>query len=280
MSKIDLNKIRERLTSLQSEKKKQSSSSSYNKELIWKPEADGKYVIRIVPYAHDTSMPFIELLHYYNLKGKIGYLSPASFGDPDPILEFTDKLKQSSEKEDRKLAYGMQPKLRTYAPVLVRGEEEKGVRFWGFGKTVYEQLLTYMADDDYGDITDLSEGRDITIEYVAPTRDKSGKVVDFGKTTLIVKPKQTKVTTDPAIIQLIKEQPAITDAYSVPTYEELEEALQEFLSPDKEEVDTANENEMSKAVDELFKSDDDDAPTVSSTNDDVEHDLDKLFSGN
>ena len=58
----------------------------------------------------------------------------------------------------------MEPKLRTFVPVVVRGEEGEGVRFWGFGKTVYQEILGYI-DPDYGDITDPTSGRDLTIEY-------------------------------------------------------------------------------------------------------------------
>ena len=35
--------------------------------------------------------------------------------------------------------------------MVVRGEEKQGVKFWGFGKTVYQELLSIM-DPDYGDI--------------------------------------------------------------------------------------------------------------------------------
>ena len=31
--------------------------------------------------------------------------------------------------------------MRTYVYVLVRGEESEGIKFWGFGKTVYQELL-------------------------------------------------------------------------------------------------------------------------------------------
>ena len=38
--------------------------------------------------------------------------------------------------------------------LLFRGEEDKGVQIWGFGKMVYQSLLNIMLDEDYGDITD------------------------------------------------------------------------------------------------------------------------------
>ena len=36
--------------------------------------------------------------------------------------------------------------MRTFAPVIVRGEESEGVKWWGFGKTVYQELLAIIAD--------------------------------------------------------------------------------------------------------------------------------------
>ena len=80
------------------------------------------------------------------------YLSPISFGRPDPIEEFAQKLKQSGNREEYQMARKLEAKMRTFAPVIVRGEETQGVRFWGFGKTVYQELLSVIADPDYGDI--------------------------------------------------------------------------------------------------------------------------------
>ena len=48
------------------------------------------------------------------------------------------------------------------APVLVRGQEEEGVKVWGFGKRAYETLLSLVLNPEYGDITDPS-GRDLVI---------------------------------------------------------------------------------------------------------------------
>ena len=53
--------------------------------------------------------------------------------------------------------------MRSYAAVVVRGEESEGVRLWAFGKQVYQNLLNVMLDPDYGDITDIKEGHDIKV---------------------------------------------------------------------------------------------------------------------
>jgi hypothetical protein len=84
----------------------------------------------------------------------------------------------------------MEPKLRTFVPVLVRGEEGEGVKFWGFGKTVYQEILGYIADPDYGDITDPSSGRDITIEYTSA--EDAG--TSYPVTTIRVKPNVTPLS--------------------------------------------------------------------------------------
>ena len=49
-----------------------------------------------------------------------------SFGRPDPIEEFAQKLKSTGSKEDYRLGRKVEAKMRTYAPVVVRGEENQG----------------------------------------------------------------------------------------------------------------------------------------------------------
>ena len=75
---MDLNAIRKRLNQLQTTNNRTSS--------LWKPQP-GKTQIRIVPYEFNKDNPFIELFFHYNLNNR-SYLSPISFGRPDPIEEF------------------------------------------------------------------------------------------------------------------------------------------------------------------------------------------------
>ena len=42
--------------------------------------------------------------------------------------------------------------MRIFAQVIVRGEEDKGVRLWEFGKNIYQSLLSLADDPDYGDL--------------------------------------------------------------------------------------------------------------------------------
>ncbi len=79
---IDLNAIRNRLNSLQTKVQKTDN--------LWKP-TPGKQQVRILPYIHNPNNPFIELYFHFDLGGK-NVISPISFGEADPIVEFAEKL--------------------------------------------------------------------------------------------------------------------------------------------------------------------------------------------
>ena len=225
---MDLSKIKERLESFN----KQSKPSGTKR--IWKPQP-GQQVVRIVPYIHERDWPFLELYFYYDF-GKRTIIAPQNFGEPDPVQELADKLKSTGEKEDWQLARKIEPKMRTYVPILVRGQESEGVKFWGFGKTVYEELLKTIDDPDYGDITDLKTGSDLTVEYEQP---KDG----YPKTSFRVKRTPSPATTDPSVMQLLKEMPTVKDIWEVPSYDELAKLLDDFINNTDEEADTTSNPE-------------------------------------
>ena len=251
---MDLNAIKNRLNQLQTTNNRTSN--------LWKPQP-GSQVVRIVPYKFNADNPFIELYFHYDLGGK-NYLSPISFGRPDPIEEFAQKLKSTGSKDDYRLGRKIEAKMRTFAPVIVRGEENQGVKFWGFGKTVYQELLSIIADPDYGDITDSVNGRDVAVEF--KTAEETGK--SFPSTSIRVKPNQTPITEDASVLETVMEsQKNITEIYQERSYDELTEALNEYLNGDsssddesKEEVkETASvssfdKKETSDAFDDLFNS--------------------------
>ena len=223
---MDLNAIKSKLESLQST---QSTTKNF-----WKPEP-GKQVVRIVPYKHNKENPFIELFFHYNLGQNKTYLSPMSFGRPDPVQEFADKLKSTGDKDEWIQGKRLEPKMRTFAPVIVRGQENEGVKFWGFGKTVYQELLSVIADPDYGDITDPTSGRDIMIERQTPA--EAGN--QYGKTTVRVKPNQTPITDNKDMLQgVFDNQPNLTELYTEPSYDDLKEALATYLNPSTDDDST------------------------------------------
>ena len=215
---MDINAIKKRLSQL-----KDTNTRTSN---LWKPEP-GTQQVRIVPYKFNKDNPFIELYFHYDI-AKRSYLSPISFGRPDPIEEFATKLKQTGNKDDWRLGRKLDAKMRTFLPVIVRGKEGEGVKFWGFGKTVYQELLGFIADPDYGDIADPMTGRDISVEF--KTAEETG--ANFPSTSIRVKPNQTPITEDKEQLKtMITDQVEITDIYTEQSYDELKEVLQNYLNP-------------------------------------------------
>ena len=246
---MDLDAIKSRLNQLQ----------NTQTNAFWKPQP-GKSQIRIVPYKYDKNNPFSELFFHYSLVPNKTVLSPLSYGRPDPVQQFADKLKSTGNKDEWIQGKRIEPKMRTFVPVVVRGEESEGVKFWGFGKTVYQELLGIIADPDYGDISDATTGRDIVVERQTPA--EAGN--QYGKTTIRVKPNVTALSDDSNLLQrLLDEQPDIKELYQEPTFDELKSHLSNFLNPsDSTEETTEKEPEM--------------VATEGSSN--VEDDFDKLFN--
>jgi|TARA_R110000744_G_scaffold68303_2_gene138980 hypothetical protein len=256
---LDLDAIKAKLQELQKSNTGGGGSQSNN---FWKPPV-GKTQIRIVPYAFDKANPFQELFFHYEV-GKRTMVSPSSYGRPDPIQEFAEKLKKSGDKEDWKLGRKIEPKFRCYTPIIVRGQESEGVKFYAFGKKIYQELLGVIADPDYGDITDLMSGRDVTIECVAP--DKDGGYPSY---SVRVKPNQTPATEDKAIAdKIVNGQPELSKLFTELSYDEMKTSLEEWLTPDGDAADNVQTSTRGKV----------ETAKVAETTDDINEAFGALFN--
>ena len=252
---MNLDEIKKRLDKLNN--KGGGGSSNDFKNNFWRPPVGEKSVIRIVPYKFNKDIPFSELYFYFGI-GKPRMIALSNFSESDPILEFATTLKKSGDKENMELAKKLYPKLRIFAPVVVRGEEDKGVRFYEFGKMVYQELLGVMADEDYGDITDIQNGRDITVEVIPAA--ETGKM--FNTTTVRVKPNQTPLVKDATQAEnLLENQKDVLSLFKKYTFEEMKDELQGWLKPSEE--DGGKETEVKAAP--------------SKTKKDIDSKLDELF---
>ena len=251
---MNLDEIKKRLDKLNN---KGGGGSSDFKNNFWRPPVGEKSVVRIVPYKHNKDIPFSELYFYFGI-GKPRMIALSNFSESDPILEFATTLKKSGDKENMELAKKLYPKLRIFAPVVVRGEEDKGVRFYEFGKMVYQELLGVMADEDYGDITDIQKGRDVTIEVIPAA--ETGKM--FNTTTVRVKPNQTPLSDDAKLAEsLLENQKDIVSLFKKYTFEEMKDTLQSYLKPSEEdggketekvEAPSKTKKDLDSKLDELF----------------------------
>ncbi len=218
---IDFDAIRKKLGQL--------SGTNSRRNVMWRPQEGEEATVRLISFADNDGQPFKELWFYYNIGNNPGLLAPKQFSEPDPIQELINKLRDDGSKDSYELAKKLYPKMRTFAPVIVRGEEDKGVRLWSFGKTVYQSLLNIMLDEDYGDITDPIEGRDVKVTCTkAPGRM-------WATTTVRPRGKDNPLAPDATQAkEWLANIPSLDDLYTLKSYDELEMIVNDWLNGDEE----------------------------------------------
>ena len=214
---IDLDAIRRKLGEL--------SGKNNKRDQQWKPEEGKEYTVRLLAFQNNDGQPFKDRHYYYNVGTSPGILSPFQFGKPDPIKELRGKLYDEGSDTSRELAKKVAPKMRTFAPVIVRGEEDKGVRIWAFGKMVYQDILNLMLDEDYGDITDPLEGRDIRVSV----QKLPGK--QFADTKISPRAKIEPLSRDSATAKKwIDSIPEVDEVSNLKSYEEIQKLVNDWIN--------------------------------------------------
>lgn len=229
---MDLSLIKSKLQKF-TQPKQPREKVDYSKS-YFKPKP-GEYQIRIVPSKFDKNYPYREVYFHYGFT-KYPILALTNWGKQDPIVELVSQLKKTKDPENWKLAKKMEPKQRVFVPVVVRGQESEGVRLWEFGKEIYTQLLELANDADYGDYTDIVEGRDFTIKVI---QDKFGERTVNKVSSVRIKPKPSPLSEDAELVKkLLEEQPDILSLYKENTYEDLKNIVQKWLTPEDEKEET------------------------------------------
>lgn len=229
---MDLETIKQKLEDLNKQSKKSNKSGDDWKELAFKPTI-GKQIIRIVPSKYDKSNPFKEMLLYFDIGSKRIIASPQNWGEKDPIQEFAKELRKTNDSDSWRLAKKLDAKVRIFTPVIVREEGvTPKVKLWNFGKELYQEFLNMAVDEEIGDYTDILIGRDIKVTTVGP--EVTG--TKYNKTTISPSLKTTPLSKDENLVKsLLENQPNPLELYTRYSFEDIKEALQEWLSGSDEE---------------------------------------------
>ena len=241
---IDMEKMRSRMTTL-----KTNGNGTSNK--FWRPQ-DGEQTLRIV--APSNGDPFRDYWFHYNVGDAPGFLSPKkNFGEDCPLDNFVRQLWKEGTEESKRMAKKLSARQRFFAPVLVRGEEEEGVKVWGFGKRAYETLLGLVLNPEYGDITDPEDGTDLVIHYGKPAG------ATFPETKITPRRKNSPLHKDSDTArELMDGVPDFEELFAASrkTSEEVQEILNNFLSSDESlpegSTTTTEGSEVDKAFSELL----------------------------
>jgi len=214
---IDMKAMRDRMKTLKS---KNGNSANF-----WRPQ-DGEQTIRIVPTSDGD--PFKDYWFHYNVGDNPGFLSlKRNFGEDCPLDTFVRELWQEGTEESKRMAKKLSARQRFFAPVIVRGEEDQGVRIWGFGKQVYETLLNLVLNPEYGDITDPDAGTDLLLTYGKPVG------ASFPQTKLTPRRKSSPLCQDgpERCKELLEGIPDFDQLFegSRKTYDEVRVMLDDFL---------------------------------------------------
>jgi len=235
---LDIQKMKAKLDSLNG---KGSSNGGTN---TWKIE-DGEHTIRIVPTADGD--PFKDLWFHYGVGGQNFLCPKKNFSDGCPACDFASQLwREGTAKDDKeslKMAKDMFPRQRFMSPVLVRGEESKGVQVWAYGKRAYETLIGLVLNPEYGDITDPEDGLDLVLHYGKPPG------VAFPETKITPRRKASPLC-DPTYggpekcKQILDSVPDLSTIYKRVSTQEVQKILDGALSSD--ESAESNSREISR----------------------------------
>lgn len=222
---INLDKMKQKLAAAQGKGEKKSD--------FWRPQ-EGENVIRILPSPDED--PFKEHHFHYNLGNRSGFLCPKrNFGDDCPVCNFATKLFNEGSPESVQQAKSLFARQRFFSPVLVRGQESEGVKVWGYGKTVYETLLSLVLNPDYGDITDPQDGTDLVLSYgKAP-----GMLYPQTKVQPRRKSSQLCEDGDEACQEIVATVPDLDTLFERKSTQDVQNILNEFLN---EGVDAETES--------------------------------------
>ena len=240
---IDLEKMKAKLNKLQNKGSQDT--------VFWRPE-DGEQTIRIVPTADGD--PFKDFWFHYNVGKNPGFLSPKkNFGESDPLDSFVRELFDEGTEDSIKMAKNLMARQRFFSPVIVRGEEDKGVRIWGYGKMAYEKLLSLVLNPEYGDITDSEEGTDLVIHYGKPVG------ASFPQTKITPRRKNSALCDDNSRCkELLENIPDFNTLFERKTPEDVGQMLDEFLAGEESAEERSKEttkygDDTTKDVDAAFE---------------------------
>ena len=249
---INMELMRKKLAALRGEGKSEKNS-------VWFKPEEWDTDIRIVPTADGD--PLKEVFFHYNIEGhRAGVMCPKrNFGEQCPICDFASQLwrdgTDNNDEESKKLAKDLFVRSRYFSPVVVRGSESDGVKVYGYGKQAYELLLGYILDPEYGDITDVKEGTDITITYTKPTKKGA-----YPQTNMKMRRNTSSLLENKdSIPGLLQNMPDIDGLFTRHSTSEVNAILDSMLSGDKSAESRSREttqynqkSSVDKAFDELM----------------------------
>jgi hypothetical protein len=247
---------------------------------IWKPRDE--HDVRLIRYPHgDESL--IELYFHYEIGDQSVLCPKANFGKDCEICDFCDLLKswktpqgndkaEKDRKSDWELFKKIQPKARVFVPMVERGKESEGARWWGVTPNQSLEILKVCVDGDrmaecgvgkdekdanklLSVLVSETKAYDLHVSFAKP--GEKGNTKTFAQTVITGKIKAGPLMPDKkSVKELVASVKNIRDVYPEVSSEEVGKILKKFagsVGPEaKPEGGTekypANTNENAKTV--------------------------------
>lgn len=132
---------------------------------FWKPKL-GKNVIRILPSnREDGNIFYHSILHYGFKVEDQGRAFPCLgvFGKKCPVCQVIVHNQIDTDPDVKEVVKKISARHSYMLNILDRAKPDAGPRIYGAGVSVMKELYLIFNDDEYGDITDPEEGRDVKI---------------------------------------------------------------------------------------------------------------------
>jgi len=144
--------------------------------------------------------------------------------EPCYICEQVDELRKSEDPRDVELPTQIAARRRVFYNIIDLDDVESGVQIFSSGVTIFKDLLMYVADPDWGDITDPEEGYDIVI-------DREGTGIDTKYNTRAKKNSTPLI--DPGLLDELRDLDGMVEILDYEQVKAIYEG-EEFLKEEKE----------------------------------------------
>lgn len=201
----------------------------------WAPK-DGKNLIRILPPRAGLEVPFAVANTHYNIGPDArSFTCLRVQSKPCPICDYVRKLPRDSEEGKQMFA-----KQAYLWAIFDLNDPDAGVQVAKFGKTISDAILSWLNDEDYGDILDPEEGRNIRI-----VRTMQGQYPKYRTELMDASewPDELVAALEAAIEKGEDPIPDLQEKLRFATPQEMREALYGGDDDDDEEEDTYEEDE-------------------------------------
>jgi len=264
----DVNAIREKMLKLNGGTKKNGSTDKKDRPKItwWKPSI-GTADVRFLPYDDGKGQPFQEVSYYNSSKlSENRVIAPFQWDLKDPIQELMIKLRKNRQDDATwKLMRQLQARESYYAPLIVRGQEDKGVQIWEMSQKVLNQIYTKLSHPDYAEeyLFDPKEGFDFSVTATDSGREYNGYPIK--ELTIDVRRKSSPLAkTQKERDDIIASIPNLGDYFKsyTPSEERVNDMVVNFLSGDNstnegrevgvEETDEDRVEEADTKISEAF----------------------------